>query len=60
VGSPQITRKLMAVYDDLEPCVPPARAASIETQRAWLLDEVVRGAPLPAERILSPDPLGLG
>jgi uncharacterized membrane protein len=60
VGSPQITRKLMAVYDDLEACVPPARAASIETQRAWLLDEVARGAPLPAERILSPDPLGLG
>jgi uncharacterized membrane protein len=60
VGSPQITRKLMAVYDELEACVPPARAASIETQRAWLLDEVAAGAPLPAERIPSPDPLGLG
>jgi uncharacterized membrane protein len=59
-GSPQITRKLMAVYDDLERCVLPARATSIEAQRAWLRDEVVRGATLPAERVLSPDPLGLG
>jgi uncharacterized membrane protein len=58
--SPQITRKLMAVYDDLEGCVVPARAAAIETQRAWLRDEVVRGATLPAGRVLTPDPLGLG
>jgi hypothetical protein len=50
----------MAVYDDLERCVPPARAASIEAQRAWLRDEVARGAALPAERVLDPDPLGLG
>jgi uncharacterized membrane protein len=60
VGSPQITRKLTAVYDDLAGCVPPSRTESVETQRAWLRDEVARGAPLPAERILSPDPLGLG
>ena len=60
VGSPQITRKLMAVYDDLEACVPPARTASIEAQRAWLRDEVARGAAVTAGRVLSPDPLGLG
>jgi uncharacterized membrane protein len=60
VGSPQITRKLMAVYDDLVACVPPARVASIEAQRAWLLAEVARGAALPSERVLTPDPLGLG
>lgn len=60
VGSPQITRKLMAVYDDLERCVPHSRVASIEMQRTWLRDEVARRHALPEARVLRPDPLGLG
>jgi hypothetical protein len=59
-GSPQITRKLTAIFDDLASCAPPARAAAIEAQRAWLGEEVRRTQTIPAGRVLTPDPLGLG
>jgi uncharacterized membrane protein len=59
-GSPQVTRKLTAIFDDLAACVPPERVAAIEAQRAWLREEVGRRHTLPTERVLCPDPLGLG
>lgn len=59
-GSPQITRKLTAIFDDLASCAPPARTAAIEAQRAWLGEEVRRTQTIPAGRVLTPDPLGLG
>ncbi len=59
-GSPQVTRKLTAIFDDLAACVPPERLAAIDAQRAWLREEVGRRHSLPTERVLRPDPLGLG
>ncbi len=59
-GSPQITRKLTAVFDDLPNCVPPERVGAIDAQRAWLQEEVGRQPTMPAGRVLRPDPLGLG
>jgi uncharacterized membrane protein len=58
--SPQVTRKLTAIFDDLIACVPPERTAAIEAQRAWLREEVGRRHVLPTDRVLTPDPLGLG
>lgn len=58
--APQITRKLTAIFDDLTSCVPPERAGAIEAQRAWLREEVGRRHVLPTDRVLAPDPLGLG
>jgi uncharacterized membrane protein len=58
--SPQVTRKLMAIFDDLVACAPPERSAPIEAQREWLRSEVAQSAVLPAGRVLTPDPLGLG
>ena len=59
-GSPQVSRKLTAIFDDLEACVPPERFAALEAQRAWLREEVGRRHTLPTERVLRPDALGLG
>ena len=59
-GSPQVTRKLTAIFDDLVACVPPERVAAIEALRTWLREEVGRGQTLPTDRVLSPDALGLG
>jgi uncharacterized membrane protein len=59
-GSPQITRKLTAIFDDLEARVAPQRVPALEAQRAWLREEVGRRHSLPTDRVLSPDPLGLG
>ncbi len=59
-AAPQVTRKLTAIFDDLAACVPPERAGAIEVQRAWLRGEVGRRHVLPTDRVLAPDPLGLG
>ncbi len=59
-GSPQVTRKLTAIFDDLTGCVPPERVAAIDAQRAWLRAEVGRRHTLPLEHVLTSDPLGLG
>jgi uncharacterized membrane protein len=59
-GSPQVTRKLFAVFDDLEACVPPQRRACLDALRVWLRVEVEGRAPLPGDRALVADPLGLG
>jgi uncharacterized membrane protein len=59
-GSPQISRKLMSVYDDLASLVPAPRQQSIERHRAWLAAEVSHRHRLPAELVLTPDPRGLG
>jgi uncharacterized membrane protein len=59
-GSPQVTRKLMAIFDDLASWAPPERLGPVEAQRAWLQSEVARGAVMPADLLLRPDPLGLG
>jgi uncharacterized membrane protein len=59
-GDPQISRKLMAVYDDLAACVPAERRLVIERHREWLRHEVGRRQPVNVEQALTPDPLGLG
>jgi uncharacterized membrane protein len=58
-GSPQIPRKLMAVYDDLAALVSQDRREAIARQREWLSAEVARHR-LPAGLVLTPDPRGLG
>jgi uncharacterized membrane protein len=58
-GSPQISRKLMAVYDDLDRLVPEDRRQAIARQREWLSAEVSHHR-LPVGFALTPDPLGLG
>jgi uncharacterized membrane protein len=59
-GDPQISRKLMAIFDDLSSCVPPDRAETIESRRAWLRAEVAGRHSLNVDRVLTADPLGLG
>jgi uncharacterized membrane protein len=59
-GSPQISRKLVSVYDDLAALVPAVRRAAIEHQRNWLSAEVSERHRLPVELVLTPDPRGLG
>ena len=59
-GSPQISRKLMATFDDLAAFVPPERNAVIDAQRAWLRNEVPQRSSLSPDRVLIPDALGLG
>jgi uncharacterized membrane protein len=59
-AAPQVTRKLTAIFDDLAGCVPPERVPAIDAQRAWLREEVGRRHLLPTDRVLTPDPLGLG
>ncbi len=58
--APQVTRKLTAIFDDLAARVPPERVPAIDAQRAWLRGEVGRRHTLPTDRVLTPDPLGLG
>jgi uncharacterized membrane protein len=59
-GSPQITRKLMAIYDDLAGLVPEERQGAVARQRDWLSAEVSQQHRLPVGLMLTPDPLGLG
>ena len=59
-GAPQISRKLLAVFDDLSAVVGPERRPAIDAQRTWLRSEVVQRQSLPADQALAPDPLGLG
>jgi uncharacterized membrane protein len=59
-GSPQITRKLMAIYDDLAGLVPEERQGAVVRQRDWLSAEVSQQHRLPVGLMLTPDPLGLG
>jgi uncharacterized membrane protein len=59
-GSPQISRKLMSVYDDLVALVPAERWSSVERHRDWLSAEVAHRHRLPVELVLTPDPRGLG
>jgi uncharacterized membrane protein len=59
-GSPQVTRKLFAIFDDLDDCVPPDRRRSLDALRAWLRAELARGPRLPGDRGLVADPLGFG
>ena len=59
-GSPQVSRKLFAIFDDLDGCVPPERQAPLDVLRAWLRGEVARRPRLPGDRALVPDSLGLG
>lgn len=59
-GSPQITRKLMAIYDDLAGLAPEERQGAVARQRDWLSAEVAQQHRLPVGLMLTPDPLGLG
>ena len=59
-GDPQISRKLMAIFDDLSACVEGERLAAIESRRAWLRNEVAGRHSLNVEQVLTADPLGLG
>jgi uncharacterized membrane protein len=59
-GSPQVTRKLFAIFDDLDRCVPPDRRPSLDALRAWLRAEVALRPRLPGDRAVVADPLGLG
>jgi uncharacterized membrane protein len=59
-GDPQISRKLMAIFDDLSTCVLPDRIETIEFRRTWLRHEVAGRHSLPVRQMLTADPLGLG
>jgi uncharacterized membrane protein len=59
-GDPQISRKLMAIFDDLSSCVPAERVPAIESRREWLRNEVAGRHSLNIEQVLTADPLGLG
>jgi uncharacterized membrane protein len=59
-GSPQISRKLMAIYDDLEGLVSGERKPAVARQREWLSAEVSHQHRLPVGFALTPDALGLG
>jgi uncharacterized membrane protein len=59
-GDPQISRKLMSVFDDLSSCVTPDRRAAIESRRLWLRNEVAGRHSLNVDEVLTADPLGLG
>ncbi|CAL9647071.1 DUF2254 domain-containing protein [Streptomyces sp. enrichment culture] len=62
VGSPQVTRRLVAGLDDLLRLVPPERREPLLRQRELLRQAVERTAPTPAERsfALRPDRQGIG
>ncbi|MFE9175383.1 DUF2254 domain-containing protein [Streptomyces sp. NPDC007126] len=62
VGSPQVTRRLLAGLDDLLLLVPPERRAPLLRHRALLRQAVERIAPTPADRAfaLRPDRQGIG
>jgi uncharacterized membrane protein len=59
-GNPQISRKLMAIFDDLSSHVTPDRLAAIDSRRLWLRNEVAGRHSLEVDRLLTADPLGLG
>jgi uncharacterized membrane protein len=60
--SPQVSRKLLAVYGSVTGLVDAERATVVEAHRAWLVGEVgrVTADPEARQRALTPDPLGLG
>ncbi|MFB6752759.1 DUF2254 domain-containing protein [Streptomyces sp. NPDC056353] len=62
VGSPQVTRRLLAGLDDLLLLVPPERRAPLLRHRELLRQAVERIAPTPADRAfaLRPDRQGIG
>ncbi len=57
---PQISRKLMSIFDDLSSCVPAERIGAIDARRTWLRNEVVGRHSLNVDQVLMADPLGLG
>ena len=59
-GDPQISRKLMSIFDDLSSCVTPERRATIDARRRWLRNEVAGRHSLNVDEVLTADPLGLG
>lgn len=59
-GDPQISRKLMSIFDDLSSCVTADRLAAIESRRQWLRNEVAGRHSLNVDEVLTADPLGLG
>ncbi len=59
-GDPQISRKLMSIFDDLSSCVAPDRRAAIDSRRLWLRNEVAGRHSLNVDEVLTADPLGLG
>ncbi len=61
-SSPQVTRRLMAVYEELETRVGPERRDSIVAHRRQLIEQVHRLVPEIESRdaYLRPDPVGLG
>jgi uncharacterized membrane protein len=59
-GDPQISRKLMAIFDDLSTCVTAERRAAIDSRRTWLRNEVAGRHSLNVDQVLTADPLGLG
>ncbi len=59
-GDPQISRKLISIFDDLSSCVTPERRATIEARRRWLRNEVAGRHSLNVDEVLTADPLGLG
>ena len=59
-GDPQISRKLISIFDDLAPCVTPDRRAAIDSRRQWLRNEVAGRHSLNVDEVLTADSLGLG
>ncbi|MFJ6071736.1 DUF2254 domain-containing protein [Streptomyces sp. NPDC093065] len=61
-GSPQVTRRLLAGFDDLLRLVPPERREPLLRHRELLRQAVERTAPTPADRAfaLRPDRQGIG
>ncbi|WP_228989201.1 DUF2254 domain-containing protein [Streptomyces sp. DH8] len=61
-GSPQVTRRLMAGFDDLLLIVPEGRGAALLRHRALLVGAVERAVPVAADRdfALRPDRQGIG
>ena len=59
-GDPQISRKLISIFDDLSSCVTADRRAAIDSRRLWLRNEVAGRHSLNVDEVLTADPLGLG
>ncbi|MEV0090967.1 DUF2254 domain-containing protein [Streptomyces sp. NPDC050738] len=62
IGSPQVTRRLMAVLDDLVELAPAGRRGVLMHHRELLVRAVERVVPEPADRVfaLTPDHQGIG
>ena len=58
--APQISRKLTAIFDDLEECAGPDRTRAIDLQRAALREAVRRARGVDERQLFVGDPLGLG